>query len=242
MEFVCSSCVCRSDLVPRVSSHSLSSFSLGDYVDWILKIDRRYDCECEWLLLLSLYVACDGLVNCVASINICIQDLSSEWFISPSYYFIFLPPEQRLGRIVCFMTPASVPAFLESWIYPSTTPSDCGTLLPVGKLQVTISVLSMPPAPHPSSECTVMEVLAVLVTGSVPVSQTCSETKSSVSFVPPLNLPTLLQLHGGQTASLCQTRHPPPLLATSLHPLHPHHHYCPVTPSPNTYSPCGSSY
>lgn len=44
---------------------------------------------------------------------------------------------------------------------------------------------------------------------SVPVSETCSATQSFGSFVPQ-NLPILLQLCGGQTAFLCQTRQDPP--------------------------------
>lgn len=40
---------------------------------------------------------------------------------------------------------------------------------------------------------------------SVSVPETCSATQSSRSFVQP-NLPILLQLCGGQTTSLCQTR------------------------------------
>lgn len=47
---------------------------------------------------------------------------------------------------------------------------------------------------------------------SVLVPETCSATQSSRSFVQP-NLPILLQLCGGQTTSLCQTR--------QTH----HHHY-----------------
>lgn len=56
---------------------------------------------------------------------------------------------------------------------------------------------------------------------SVPVSETCSATQGFGSFVPQ-NLPILLQLCGGQTAFLCQTRQDPPPQTNTITCTHTH--------------------